>query len=109
MSAGLGSVPGLPVRNPRVFRPRRRPRSRCSHAPGRTMDLKEQDILGPDIGRHWYYVSKGRALRALLGRAKVPEVLDVGAGSGVFARQLLAAGVCDRAVCVDPNYVEERI
>ena len=36
-------------------------------------------------------------------------MLDVGAGSGVFARQLLAAGVCDRAVCVDPNYVEERI
>ena len=73
------------------------------------MDLKEQDILGPEIGRHWYYVSKGRALRALLGGAKVPEVLDVGAGSGVFARQLLAAGVCDRAVCVDPNYLEERI
>jgi 2-polyprenyl-3-methyl-5-hydroxy-6-metoxy-1,4-benzoquinol methylase len=73
------------------------------------MDLKEQDLLGVDLRSHWYYVSKGRALRALLGSAKVPEVLDVGAGSGVFARQLLAAGVCERAVCVDPNYAEERI
>jgi 2-polyprenyl-3-methyl-5-hydroxy-6-metoxy-1,4-benzoquinol methylase len=73
------------------------------------MDLKEQDLLGTDLSSHWYYVSKGRALRSLLGRAKVPEVLDVGAGSGVFARQLLAAGVCDRAVCVDPNYLEEGI
>jgi Methyltransferase domain len=77
--------------------------------PGWIMDLKEQDLLGADLRSHWYYVSKGRALRTLLGRAKVPEVLDVGAGSGVFARQLLAAGVCDRALCVDPNYVEERI
>jgi Methyltransferase domain len=73
------------------------------------MDLKEQHILGPDIETHWYYVSKGRALRSLLAGLKVPELLDVGAGSGVFARQFLDAGVCRRAVCVDPNYPEERI
>jgi hypothetical protein len=73
------------------------------------MDLKEEAILGPAIGSHWYYVAKGRALRAVLGRLRVAEVLDVGAGSGVFARQLLDAGVCERAVCVDPGYPEERI
>ena len=73
------------------------------------MDLKEQNLLGSDPKTHWYYASKGRALRALLGDANVPEVLDVGAGSGVFARQFLDAGVCGRAVCVDPNYAEERI
>jgi SAM-dependent methyltransferase len=73
------------------------------------MDLKEQELLGAEPKNHWYYVSKGRALRALLGDSNVPEVLDVGAGSGVFARQFLDAGLCGRAVCVDPNYLEERI
>lgn len=73
------------------------------------MDLKEQNLLGVDPQNHWYYVSKGRALRTLLGKADVPEVLDVGAGSGVFARQFLDAGVCRRAVCVDPNYPDEHI
>ncbi len=71
------------------------------------MDVKEQEILGPDIGNHWYYVSKGRALRAMLGGARVDEVLDVGAGSGVFSRQLIDAGLCDRATCVDPAYSSE--
>ena len=27
------------------------------------MDLKEEDILGTDIGRHWYYRAKAAALR----------------------------------------------
>ena len=58
------------------------------------MDLKEEAILGAAIGSHWYYVAKGRALCAMLGGIRVPEVLDVGAGSGVFSRQLLDAGVC---------------
>ncbi len=72
------------------------------------MDLKEEAILGAAIGSHWYYVAKGRALRAMLGGVRVPEVLDVGAGSGVFSRQLLDAGVCGSAVCVDPGYACER-
>jgi hypothetical protein len=72
------------------------------------MDLREQDLLGGDAASHWYYVSKGRALRAFLAGPTVPDLLDVGAGSGVFARQLLDAGVCARAVCVDPNYADER-
>jgi 2-polyprenyl-3-methyl-5-hydroxy-6-metoxy-1,4-benzoquinol methylase len=72
------------------------------------MDLKEEQILGPMAASHWYYVSKGRALRATLGTIRVPEVLDVGAGSGVFPRQLLDAGIARRAVCLDPGYAEER-
>jgi SAM-dependent methyltransferase len=72
------------------------------------MDLKEEDILGEGINRHWYYVSKGRAMRRALGSILVPEVLDVGAGSGVFSKQLLDAGLCNSAVCVDPNYTDER-
>ncbi len=73
------------------------------------MDLKEADILGSDVATHWYYVSKGRAARKFLGPTRVDVALDVGAGSGVFARQLLDAGVCRRAVCVDPGYGAERI
>ncbi|MEX0942278.1 MAG: class I SAM-dependent methyltransferase [Pseudomonadales bacterium] len=68
------------------------------------MDVKEESILGPEIETHWYYVSKGRALLALLGDIRAREVLDVGAGSGIFARQLLEADVCGQATCVDPAY-----
>ncbi len=71
------------------------------------MDLKEQEILGPDIDTHWYYVAKGRAMGALLGRTRVDEVLDVGAGSGIFSRRLLRSGICQRAICVDPEYAQE--
>lgn len=73
------------------------------------MDLKEEAILGGAIASHWYYVAKGRALRAMLGPLRVREVLDVGAGSGVFSRQLLDAAVCERAVCVDPGYAREHV
>lgn len=72
------------------------------------MDLKEEDILGDKIYRHWYYVSKGRAMRDFLGDIHVPEVLDVGAGSGIFSKQLLDHNITQSAVCVDPNYLDER-
>ncbi len=71
------------------------------------MDLKEEDILGDKINEHWYYVSKGRAMRSFLGDITSTEVLDVGAGSGIFSRQLLGDDICKSAICVDPNYVEE--
>lgn len=72
------------------------------------MDVKEEDILGPEIARHWYYVSKGRALRQLLRHIRKASLVDVGAGSGVFSRQLIDAGICERATCVDPAYADER-
>jgi SAM-dependent methyltransferase len=71
------------------------------------MDLKEFEILGSALASHWYYVAKGRAMRSFLADTRVAEVLDIGAGSGVFSRQLLSAGVCQRAVCVDPAYATE--
>ncbi len=71
------------------------------------MDLKEEDILGDKIHSHWYYVAKGRAMRAFLGDVKADEVLDVGAGSGIFSRQLLDHDISKSAVCVDPNYAKE--
>lgn len=71
------------------------------------MDLKEEHILGKSIQDHWYYIAKGRALRSILGDIRTDQVLDVGAGSGIFARQLLDHNYAKQAVCVDPNYPAE--
>jgi len=71
------------------------------------MDLKEEQAIGGDPASHWYYISKGRAIRSLIGEGPFASVLDVGAGSGVFSRMLTAQGVAERAVCVDPNYTDE--
>jgi len=35
--------------------------------------------------------------------------VNIGADSGIFSRQLLVAGVCQRATCVDPAYTEEHV
>jgi 2-polyprenyl-3-methyl-5-hydroxy-6-metoxy-1,4-benzoquinol methylase len=67
------------------------------------MDLKEEDILGSDIGRHWYYRSKAAALRRMVGPFAPKRLLDVGAGSGFFSRHLLANGA-QSALCVDVGY-----
>jgi hypothetical protein len=72
------------------------------------MDVKEELILGDKALAHWYYVAKGRALLAMLKSIKVPEIVDVGAGSGVFSKVLIEAGTCQRAICVDPAYPNER-
>lgn len=72
------------------------------------MDLKEEQVLGPNIKGHWYYVSKGRALQTMLRGVGAADVLDVGAGSGEFSRQLIDADICRSATCVDTNYPDER-
>ena len=72
------------------------------------MDLKEEDILGADIGRHWYYRSKAAALRRAVGRLRPQRLLDVGAGSGFFSRHLLAEGGAQSALCVDIGYPADR-
>ncbi|MCU0300652.1 MAG: class I SAM-dependent methyltransferase [Candidatus Nanopelagicales bacterium] len=72
------------------------------------MDLKEEEILGADVGSHWYYRSKSEALQRLIAPyATGGPVLDVGAGSGFFAKELVAAGATRSVTCVDPGYVEE--
>ena len=70
------------------------------------MDIKEEDILGSHINQHWYYASKGRAMRRFIGAAPRRSVLDVGAGSGVFSKILLEHG-SQQAVCVDPAYAAD--
>jgi len=71
------------------------------------MDLKEEDILGGDIGRHWYYRAKAAALRRMVGSLRPQRLLDVGAGSGFFSRHLLGSGA-QSALCVDIGYERDR-
>lgn len=72
------------------------------------MDLKEEDILGADIGRHWYYRSKAAALRRAVANLQPRRLLDVGAGSGFFSRHLLAETAATSALCVDIGYPTDR-
>jgi len=72
------------------------------------MDLKEEDILGADIGRHWYYRSKAAALRRMVGSLGPRRILDIGAGSGFFSRHLLAEAGAQSALCVDIGYASDR-
>jgi len=71
------------------------------------MDIKEQDLLGEGVSRHWYYTSKAAALSHVLKGQTFPRILDVGAGSGFFSRHLLSTTEAGEAVCVDLNYDEE--
>ena len=68
------------------------------------MDLKEEKAIGGEPSEHWYYIAKGRAIKAFLKDAHFDRILDVGAGSGVFSRMLVDDGVARRSICVDPNY-----
>ena len=70
------------------------------------MDLKEEQSIGGDPQNHWYYISKGRAIKQLLGDEPRRSILDVGAGSGVFSKFLLECGAAETAQCVDPNYTD---
>ena len=72
------------------------------------MDLKEEEILGSEIGRHWYYRSKAAALRRMAGPLQPRRILDIGAGSGFFSRHLLAKTGAQSALCVDIGYANDR-
>ena len=72
------------------------------------MDLKETDILGEDIGAHWYYASKARAMSRMLDGSTPRRIVDVGAGSGFFSRHLLSTSSAREAWCVDISYPCDR-
>lgn len=71
------------------------------------MNLKKDTPVSGAPSAHWYTISKGRAIEALLGRRHIERLLDIGAGSGVFAEMLVADGLAERATCVDANYPRE--
>jgi SAM-dependent methyltransferase len=68
------------------------------------MDLKEIEILGSNIGEHWYYKSKAIAMMHVLDKIDPIKVLDVGAGSGFFSKYLLDNSSVKEAWCVDTSY-----
>ena len=68
------------------------------------MDLREDGLLGAGVADHWYYRAKSAAVLTLLGRMRPGSVLDVGAGTGFFSRQLLRRDHVTSATCVDPGY-----
>lgn len=71
------------------------------------MDIKEEAILGDRAGQHWYYASKAAFLEHYLPRPSYRHVLDVGSGSGFFAKHLLEKGIAGKATCVDIGYDRE--
>ena len=68
------------------------------------MDIKEKSILGENAYSHWYYVSKGLALRRFINNIRFKNILDVGAGSGIFSKQLLKNTMAMEATCLDIGY-----
>lgn len=71
------------------------------------MDVKElRQISGPPEA-HWYYRAKFDLLAETVGDFGAQRVVDVGAGSGVFARLLLQRTGCREATCVDPAYDQD--
>lgn len=73
------------------------------------MDLKEESLLGDGADSHWYYISKGAALLRFIKDIKAAEVLDIGAGSGIFAKLLLNRTNARKVVCCDTGYSRERV
>ncbi|MBM3485530.1 MAG: class I SAM-dependent methyltransferase [Alphaproteobacteria bacterium] len=71
------------------------------------MDVKEEEILGEHVSSHWYYVSKGRALRAFVAGIAPRSILDIGAGSGIFSKLLIEHGAAE-ATLVDTAYENDR-
>ena len=73
------------------------------------MDVKEERILAGEATRHWYYKSKFNALLDILKPFALTDILDVGAGSGVFSKMMIQAGKCEHATCLDPAYPCDRV
>lgn len=73
------------------------------------MDVKEEGLIEGDIGRHWYYKSKAKALRRFLEGASFTSILDIGAGSGFFSKHLLATTSAREATCVDTAYPADSV
>ncbi|HVW56180.1 MAG TPA: methyltransferase domain-containing protein [Rhizobiaceae bacterium] len=73
------------------------------------MDLKEEEILGNHIADHWYYRSKLLCMAKFLPRRHYGHLVDVGAGSGFFSKQLLDIGRVDHVTCVDTGYNDDEI
>ncbi|MEC8642130.1 MAG: methyltransferase domain-containing protein [Pseudomonadota bacterium] len=68
------------------------------------MDLKELELAGGDAASHWYYRAKSEMMLSHLHGLKLDSVMDIGSGSGFFARQILQNTSSRDVICVDPGY-----
>jgi SAM-dependent methyltransferase len=68
------------------------------------MDIKELSQISGPPEAHWYYAAKFDLLAATVSAFGARRIVDVGAGSGIFARLLLERTDCQEAMCVDPAY-----
>ena len=71
------------------------------------MDLREDGLVAGSVADHWYYRAKSAAVDAVLGNLRPRSVLDVGAGTGFFSRQMLRHDHVHTATCIDPGYVDD--
>lgn len=72
------------------------------------MDLKEEHLLGDTVKSHWYYRAKLAALLDTIHGVRCNHILDIGAGSGYFAKALLEQTSATAALCVDLGYPFDR-
>jgi len=72
------------------------------------MDVKEEDVLGNDAGRHWYYRAKSRAMLRYVEVLAPTSILDIGAGSGFFSKELLQKTTAREALCIDTSYRSDK-
>ena len=68
------------------------------------MDLKELQLAGDEPARHWYYRAKAEMMLSHVAELNVKSVMDVGSGSGFFARYILEHGKAQQVTCVDNGY-----
>jgi SAM-dependent methyltransferase len=68
------------------------------------VDIKELSQIATPPEAHWYYAAKFDLLATTVNSFGCRRIVDVGAGSGVFARLLLQRTDCQEATCVDPAY-----
>lgn len=68
------------------------------------MDLKELELAGNDAASHWYYRAKSEMMLSHLSGLRLNSVMDVGSGSGFFARQILQNTAARDVICVDNGY-----
>lgn len=73
------------------------------------MDLRESENV--DASQHWYYQSKLFPIVRALKRytPDFSSLIDVGAGSGFFAKALVQSSSSINAICIDPNYPEDAL
>lgn len=71
------------------------------------MDLKETDIFGDHIWKHWYYNSKAKFMMQMLSGLDFQKIVDIGAGSCFFSKYLLRYTTATQSTCIDFYYEKE--